>query len=131
MTHEHMDHIQGLPYAERYIYTDSEDQLKNLLNTQYAWLTASAASDYYEKNEEAKKASLQFNWDIMEIDNYIHSASFMEEIDKQQLALLESIIGINNPRSSVENVAYLRELAEHTYYVYRGVRNLKKKAPVP
>lgn len=129
MTHEHMDHIQGLPYAERFIYTDSEYQLKNLLNTQYAWLTASAAEDYYEKNEKAKKTSLRFNWDLMEIDNYIHSAGFMGEIDQQQLAFLESIIGINNPRSSVENVAYLRELAEHTYYVYRGIRSLNKKHP--
>jgi hypothetical protein len=129
MTHEHMDHIQGLPYAERYIYTESENQLKDLLDTQYAWLTASAAGNYYEKNEKAKKASLQFDWDLMEIDNYIHSASYFGSVGKDQMAFLESILKINNPRSSAENVAYLRNLAKHTYYVYRGVRNLKKKHP--
>src|SRR5262245_36511880 len=47
MTHEHLDHVQGLYYAA----TTHALQLK----ADWAWLTASAAPDYYTKHPEAKK----------------------------------------------------------------------------
>jgi len=119
MTHEHMDHIQGLPYAERYYYPDRGKTLKERLNTRYAWLTASAAEDYGKGHMLAAELRLKFERDFAEIDAYIHSASFLEQVEPQQLTYLEALLAINNPRSSKDNVAYLRDLAEHTYYVHR------------
>ncbi|NPV39726.1 MAG: hypothetical protein HPY72_00070 [Anaerolineae bacterium] len=128
MTHEHMDHIQGLPYAERYVYTQSETQLRDLLNTQYAWLTASAAEDYRNTHPKAEKAELNFERDYAAISSYIHSSAYVEASGAQQLAYMQTLLDINNPRSSQENVDYLRKLARHTYYVYRGVK-LGRKHP--
>ena len=52
MTHEHMDHIQGLPYAA--------EKLGMALKAQYAWLTASAEGDaYYNRFPNAKKKRRQ------------------------------------------------------------------------
>ena len=47
MTHEHLDHVQGLLYASK--------KLGLKLTIDYAWLTASAAADYYKKHPKAKK----------------------------------------------------------------------------
>lgn len=128
MTHEHMDHIQGLPYAERYFYTESESQLKDLLNTQYAWLTASAAENYRDTHPKAQKAELNFERDYNAINSFIHSPTYMQGISSEQLPYLETLLAINNPRSSQDNVDYLRKLARHTYYVHRGVK-LGRKHP--
>jgi hypothetical protein len=125
MTHEHMDHIQGLPYAERYVYTQSETQLRDLLNTQYAWLTASAAEDYRNTHPKAEKAELNFERDYAAISSYIHSSAYVEASGAQQLAYMQTLLDINNPRSSQENVDYLRKLARHTYYVYAGEAGLQ------
>ena len=73
MTHEHMDHVQGVYYAERKLDTQSNDQLRTALNTQHAWLTASAEADYYDNHPDAKKRRLQsqllrWAWLGVEID---------------------------------------------------------------
>jgi hypothetical protein len=51
MTHEHMDHVKGLLYAN--------DKLGLDLKVRQAWLTASAAPDYYDTHEEARKKRLE------------------------------------------------------------------------
>ncbi len=47
MTHEHLDHVQGLLY--------SAVMLNRKISARYAWLTASAAADYYTNHPDAKK----------------------------------------------------------------------------
>lgn len=47
MTHEHLDHVQGLFHA-------AED-LKKTIKVKQAWLTGSAHPKYYETHEDAKK----------------------------------------------------------------------------
>ena len=51
MTHEHLDHVQGLLTAKN---NDVD------LVAKHAWLTGSAAEDYYETHENAKKKKLDF-----------------------------------------------------------------------
>src|SRR3990172_3691142 len=58
MTHEHLDHIQGLPYAERHLYPAAEDELRLALKTRFAWLTASSEPSYYRKHPEAREKRL-------------------------------------------------------------------------
>ncbi|HEX9990130.1 MAG TPA: hypothetical protein VGE45_16855 [Chloroflexia bacterium] len=52
MTHEHLDHVQGPLYSAL--------KLNQKLTARYAWLTASAARDYYDedKHPDAKKKKL-------------------------------------------------------------------------
>lgn len=48
MTHEHLDHVQGLLYA-------SEQLGLELPGVEHAWLTASSAPDYYDSHPDAKR----------------------------------------------------------------------------
>ena len=113
MTHEHMDHVQGIYHAERKLFTQAEDQLRSTLNTQHAWLTASAEVDYYEQHPEAKKKHLQIEKLYQAIYNY-----FWASPDETPQGIA-AILAINNPRSTKDCVKYLRELAAHTDYVHR------------
>lgn len=107
MTHEHMDHVQGLLHASR---------LGLELDVDYAWLTASAAEDYYDTHSEAKK-----KFDL--------TGRFYDSISRQLAAAPESVrqplavqLANNNPRKTKDCVDYIRSLAsiENTHYVHRG-----------
>ena len=61
MTHEHMDHIQGLLAAHK--------KHGMSIEARHAWLTASAAPDYYIRDwgeDDAPKKALQAQHDSME-----------------------------------------------------------------
>ena len=117
MTHEHLDHIQGLPYAESKFYKKSQGQLRNQLKTRRAWLTASSACDYYDKHPEAKKQHLEFASAYAGIDQFLKSRMVLgESIPREIAALWEN----NNPRKTTDCLKYLRDLSKKTCYVYRG-----------
>ena len=103
MTHEHMDHIQGLFYAK--------EKASLELDVDYAWITGSAAPDYYDTHPDAKKKKLDAVAAYDEIAEYLQAAP-----DKT----LEGLMLNNNPRSTADCVGYLRGLANTTTYVYRG-----------
>lgn len=113
LTHEHMDHIQGLPYCEKYHFTNSEYELREKLQVQYAWLTASADESYKDKYPKSEKAKLQFDEDYSSIESYLKASNTLIPDN------VASMLAINNPRSSKENVDYLRTLSQNTYYVHR------------
>lgn len=105
MTHEHMDHIQGLKYGF--------DKLKRELDVQYAWITASAAEDYYERHPEARKRKKAFQ---LAYDHARLALSGTSLSDHARSLLLN-----NDYRSTEECVKYLRKLAKKkSTYVYRG-----------
>ena len=106
MTHEHIDHVQGLPYAA--------EKLGLKLDVQYAWLTASAAEDYYERHPEAKKRRLEL------LREYEAIASFLQAAPERETSAIHALMANNNPRDTSQCVAYLRKLAAKTSYVYRG-----------
>ena len=106
MTHEHMDHIQGLPFAK---------EKANLeLDVAFAWLTASAAEDYYDedKHPDARKKNLEALAMFDQIETYLEAAPD---------PALKGLLLNNNPRSTGDCVAYLRGLAgaDKTAYVHR------------
>lgn len=103
MTHEHMDHVQGLLWGKR-------NGIE--LGARYAWLTASAAADYYERFPDAKKKRLALN------DVYRRIALFAEAkpLAPRQRVLLDN----NNPRSTADCIEHLRTVAEKTTYLFRG-----------
>jgi beta-lactamase superfamily II metal-dependent hydrolase len=106
MTHEHMDHVQGLLCAH------SVGQ--KLPEIDYAWLTASARRDYYEQFTQADK----------------QRRLYLAAYDRvQRIALHQGIVGLtpikafldnNNPRKTGDCVAFLRKVArKKTSYVHR------------
>jgi beta-lactamase superfamily II metal-dependent hydrolase len=111
LTHEHMDHTQGLPYADKVFYPNED--LRERLNTRFAWLTASAAEDYYEQHPDAKKKHLALE------ETYAAIRNFLRASPETSSAAIETLLINNNPRSTKQNVRYLRGLAEHTAYVHR------------
>lgn len=117
MTHEHMDHTQGLPYAEKNFYKKSEGQLRKLLKTKYSWLTASSAAHYYDTHPDAKKQKLYFAAVLAQIDRFMKSRIAIGEPIPSEIASLWSN---NSPRETEKCVSYLRDLCENPDFVYRG-----------
>ncbi|NMO17670.1 hypothetical protein HPC49_10345 [Pyxidicoccus fallax] len=111
MTHEHLDHVQGLPYADERRYGGG---LREKLKPRHAWLTASAAPDYYERHPEAKKqldASRALYDDLRE---------YCQLKPEAARGVVPSFLLTNDYRKTDACVEYLRGLAERTHYVHRG-----------
>ena len=100
MTHEHLDHVQGLPYAAR--------KLGITLPVDYAWLTASAAPDYYDAHPEARKKRLALQNEYAAIREYLAAAP------ERATPLVQALLANNNPRDTEDCISYLRTLATKT-----------------
>ncbi len=62
MTHEHLDHVQGLKAA----------QARNVdLKARYAWLTGSAHPDYYTTHPNARKKRLEFAMTLADVERQL------------------------------------------------------------
>jgi beta-lactamase superfamily II metal-dependent hydrolase len=106
MTHEHMDHVQGLLCAHQ-----DHQQLPEI---DYAWLTASASKNYYKRFSQANQ------------QRRLHLAAYDQV---QRIALHRGIAGLapvkafldnNNPRKTADCVEFLRKVArKKTSYVHR------------
>ncbi len=107
MTHEHLDHIQGLFYGA--------EKLGVRFNVTHAWLTASAAPDYYDTHPEAKRKRLQMEAAYEQIAQFLRAAPELET------PYVRALMHNNNPRDTGQCVDYLRSLAQKTTYVHRGV----------
>jgi beta-lactamase superfamily II metal-dependent hydrolase len=114
MTHEHLDHVQGLFYAASNLFPAGE--LKQRLAVDSAWLTASAAVGYYDTHPEAAKQKLALT------AAYARIAEQLKAAPDEQATAFAALLANNNPRSTDECVAFLRGLApaQRTHYVYRG-----------
>lgn len=113
MTHEHLDHVQGLFHVAEKYYPNGE--LKRRLNVQYAWMTASAAENYYDDFPNAKKKAAEFE------AAYGAVAAFAASLPAGAVPGLVTLLALNDTRNTAKCVAYLRQLANHPpTYVYRG-----------
>ncbi|MBY0278907.1 hypothetical protein K2Z84_26535 [Candidatus Binatia bacterium] len=113
MTHEHLDHVQGLPYAAWKHYQDLKDRLK----VRHVWMTASADPGYYDdpRHAEAKKQKLAFE----AMHAAIRSHLALEAIPGRESLL--RILANNDPSKTGQCVEFLRALnPEATTFVYRG-----------
>jgi beta-lactamase superfamily II metal-dependent hydrolase len=116
MTHEHLDHVQGLHYVEEKIFDSSKTQLKDALMTRYTWLTGSAHPDYYSTHEKAKKKHLALQEHFDAIDAYLNAVM-------EAGTPIPDLVGFmwlnNNTNVTKYCVNYLRELAGKIFYVHR------------
>ncbi len=98
MTHEHLDHVQGLPYAEKKHYGD-EDVLLNLLKPKHSWFPVSSdeSSNAYLKMVEIKES-------LRNIDSYLKSVEAMGVPIRNHI---ETLWAINNIDRTQDCVKYL------------------------
>ncbi|HUQ31613.1 MAG TPA: hypothetical protein VM095_05800 [Pyrinomonadaceae bacterium] len=129
MTHEHMDHVQGLLYASKKREEELNKILKDELKVRYAWLTASADPDYYNTHDEAEKAKKKVDKAFADVNRYLR-ASRKLATPSQENAWFRALMHNNDSPSTEEYVDYLRNLApaEKTFYVHRET-DLKGKHP--
>lgn len=112
MTHEHLDHVQGLFYS-----ANLEPPV--ILAARNAWLTASAEGDaYYKRFPEARRRQLAL------VEGYRQIVSFLKALNAagQEIPLpVKSLMANNDHRVTEKCVDHLRELAgERTTYIYRN-----------
>jgi len=114
MTHEHMDHVEGLLYADLNVY---DGKLKEKLGVKHSWLTASSAPDYYDTHPKARELHLQMEQTYQTIASYLMASP--EVLPKGMQTLLD----INNLAGTDECVKFLRKLTpeECTHYIHRGM----------
>jgi hypothetical protein len=125
LTHEHLDHAQGLFFAEKKIFTDSENYLREKLKARYVWLTASAEGKaYYDRFPEAKERHLAFANTYLEINRFVQAlAASPEGVPEVIEAMwLNNNLWMNNPRKTDDCVDYIQKLTDdptRVSYVHR------------
>jgi beta-lactamase superfamily II metal-dependent hydrolase len=110
MTHEHMDHVQGLLYSNK--YTLPGHNLAQRLNTHHTWMPIS--SDPKNKAASIKHQATMRTYEAIArtVAAYGNSS-----------APIDTLLAINDPRATADCVDYLRTLApaDKTWYVHRGI----------
>jgi beta-lactamase superfamily II metal-dependent hydrolase len=120
MTHEHLDHVQGLFFASTKL---PQLDFDNCIRIDHVWLPASAHPDYYETHPEAKKRKLEF--DAM----YARISAFLALQPAAAPHGLLEILANNDPTRTAQCVDYVRKLTSAKLaYVFRGI-SLKNKHP--
>ena len=109
MTHEHLDHVQGLFHANQKVY---DGKLREKLHIDHAWLTASAHPNYYDTHVEARRKKALLTEAYERIATHVGVAP----------SRYSSLLAVNNPRSTADCVAFLRGLADHTHYMHREAK---------
>ena len=108
MTHEHLDHVQGLPVAA---------QAGVELDVDYAWFPACAEPGYYERFTTARRQKEQVE------STYARVRAAVAARGLGASPLVRSMLDNNDPASTASCVAYLQRLAtKRTSYVHRGFR---------
>ncbi len=120
MTHEHLDHVQGLFYAATKL---PALDLAQRFKVDRVWLTGSAHPTYYEGHPQAKKKKLEF------AAMYQRLALFLGLHPAAAPHGLMEILANNDPTRTTQCVEFLRQLnPARTTYVHRGL-NLAGQHP--
>jgi hypothetical protein len=119
MTHEHLDHVQGLLHYQKKVLGDQ--RLKDLLQVRHAWLTRSAHPNYYTPGTEEYHENAKKRKDMVE--TFLEEAGrYFRAVPEASNAWIQGLMAINNPRATADCVDLIRGLApDHTHYVYRGL----------
>jgi beta-lactamase superfamily II metal-dependent hydrolase len=113
MTHEHLDHAQGLFYAATKL---PQLDLANRFAASHVWLTASAHPQYYDTHPEARKKKLDH--DAM----YARLAAYLPLHPAVASRGMLEILANNDPTKTGQCVDFLRTLSpQRTAYVSRGM----------
>ena len=110
MTHEHYDHVQGLPYADKKVYP--QENLQQTLRAQAAWFTGSADPDYYASHPEAERKKLALQRSFAAIGSFLSAVPDEEEGFPSVLMLINNglLTSDDELRSLAPKSAWAREL---------------------
>jgi beta-lactamase superfamily II metal-dependent hydrolase len=113
MTHEHLDHVQGLFYTSTKV---PALDLAHRLTVDHVWLTASAAPDYHDRFPEAATQK------ALHAEMYRRLAALAAADASALPDTLHRMLLNNNPGRTSQCVDFLRTLnPAQTHYVHRGV----------
>lgn len=115
MTHEHLDHVQGLPHAAWKLFP--QDTFLQRFKVSRVWLTASAEGEaYYDRFPEAKKQKLAFEAQLRAIERFLAARP-----DRQ--ALFANYLKNNDSTKTSQCVEFLRQLnPAKTTFIFRGAK---------
>jgi beta-lactamase superfamily II metal-dependent hydrolase len=114
MTHEHLDHVQGLFFAATQL---PGIDLPRRLKVRHVWLTASAAPDYYDKHLTAKGQRLAFE------AMYRRVAALMAARPAPSTKGVVDLLANNDPTKTRQCVDFLRTLRpDKTHYIHREAK---------
>lgn len=134
MTHEHMDHVQGLLWAAKQLF--SETELINKLKVSHSWMTCSSDPGYYDVHPDAKEKLNLAAAAFSSINDYRVAAGASAN------SQLDLLLKINNrfipaggqdlsAGKTSDCVDYLRKLAgKNTHYVYRSTGTPSNGTPL-
>lgn len=107
MSHEHLDHVKGLPLVSSAIRLDIE----------YAWLPVSAEPGYYKRNRRARRKSALIENAYQVVGGRLGLGS------EAATPLAMAMFAANDRRSTAKCVEYLASMANRrTRYVHRLAR---------
>lgn len=120
MTHEHLDHVQGLFYASKKL---PALDLANRFKVNRVWMTGSAHPDYYANHPDAKKKFQAFR------AMHARLKSFLSLHPAAALHGLSELLNNNDPTKTTPCVDFIRTLnPAKTTYVHREAQ-LNNKHP--
>ena len=109
MSHEHLDHVQGLPYAEGHPTTPVPPpgpKLRDVLKPKFVWMSASAEGDaYYATHPDARRQFDRRNQAFSAIHTHLWA------MPSAQMATLAPLLLNNNAAFTGPCVAWLKTLA--------------------
>ncbi|MFA6965250.1 hypothetical protein [Bosea sp. (in: a-proteobacteria)] len=107
MTHEHMDHVQGLMYGKA--------RLQLSLKAKEVWMTASSAPDYYDRFENAKKQKLTMLALYDDVARF-----FAARPAAPPPPAIEALLALNNPQASRDCVDHIAAIGPRApLYIHR------------
>lgn len=120
MTHEHYDHVQGLPYADEEVYPN--ESLKDKLQVDHAWFTSSAHPRYYDTHPEAHKEKLELEESYREIERFLRAAqAYQDPFISALMAINNGLMSGTLMLSTSDCAGWLRGLVadDRRWYVHR------------
>jgi hypothetical protein len=126
MTHEHMDHVQGLQYFQKKGLNNKA--IKDILQVRYTWMTRSSHPNYYKPNTREYNEKARQRRDM--VGTFLDEArQFFKAVPDEENDWIRGLMAINNPKVTADCVDLIRGLApDNTHYIYRGL-NIKDKHP--
>lgn len=112
MTHEHLDHVQGLYYAA--------ERLETPVRAKHVWITASADPDYYDTHPDARKKRMALQAAYAEGERLM-------ALRGNRFAAFAAMMANNNPRDTGQCIDHIRNGVATSR---RGVKYVSRGANV-
>jgi beta-lactamase superfamily II metal-dependent hydrolase len=116
ITHEHLDHVQGLFFASSRL---PGLDLATRLKVRHVWMPASAAPDYYDDDKHPRAREQRLAFEAM----YRRVAALMAARPAAATRGVLDLLANNDPTKTRQCVQFLRTLCpDKTHYIHRQAK---------